>query len=47
MLAFDLAADKHVCALTETDSRVLGRCSVRVKAQLDESVAWELAAPPV
>ena len=44
MLAFDLAADKQVCALTDPDSRVLARRTVRVKAwQLAEVVAWGLA----
>ena len=43
VLAFDLAADKQVCALTDPDSRVLARRTVRVKAwQLDEAVAWGL-----
>jgi transposase len=45
VLAFDLAADKQVCALTDPDSRVLARRTVRVKAwQLGEAVAWGLAA---
>ncbi|GAA2848357.1 hypothetical protein GCM10010472_01590 [Pseudonocardia halophobica] len=44
VLAFDLAADKQVCALTDPDSRVLARRTVRVKAwQLSEAVAWGLA----
>ena len=44
MLAFDLAADKQVCALTDQDSRVLARRSVRAKAwELAEAVAWGLA----
>jgi transposase len=44
VLAFDLAADKQVCALTDPDSRVLARRTVRVKAwQLAEVVAWGLA----
>lgn len=43
VLAFDLAADKQVCALTDPDSRVLARRTVRVKAwQLGEAVAWGL-----
>jgi len=43
VLAFDLAADKQVCALTDPDSRVLTRRTVRVKAwQLGEAVAWGL-----
>ena len=43
VLAFDLAADKQVCALTDPDSRVLARRTVRVKAwQLSEAVAWGL-----
>jgi hypothetical protein len=32
VLAFDLAADKQVCALTDPDSRVLARRTVRVKS---------------
>jgi transposase len=44
VLAFDLAADKQVCALTDQDSRVLGRRTVKAKAwQLAESVTWGLA----
>ena len=44
VLAFDLAADKQVCALTDPDSRVLARRTVRCKAwQLGEAVAWGLA----
>jgi transposase len=44
VLAFDLAADKQVCALTDQDSQVLARRTVAVKAwQLDEVVAWGLA----
>lgn len=44
VLAFDLAADKQVCAVTDQDSRVLARRTVRVKAwQLDEAVEWGLA----
>jgi transposase len=41
VLAFDLAADKQVCALTDQDSRVLARRTVNAKAwQLREVVAW-------
>ena len=44
MLAFDLAADKQVCALSDPDSRVLDRRTVRVKAwELSEAVSWGLA----
>jgi transposase len=44
VLAFDLAADKQVCALTDQDSRVLARRTVKAKAwQLREVVAWGLA----
>jgi transposase len=44
VLAFDLADDKQVCALTDPDSRVLARRTWRVKAwQLGEAVAWGLA----
>lgn len=44
VLAFDLAADKQVCALTDPDSRVLARRTVRVKAwQLADAVGWGLA----
>jgi len=44
VLAFDLAADKQVCALTDQDSRVLARRTVRVKAwELSEAVSWGLA----
>jgi len=44
VLAFDLAADKQVCALTGQDSQVLARRTVTVKAwQLAEVVAWGLA----
>ena len=32
VLAFDLAADKQVCALTDQDSRVLARRTVSAKA---------------
>lgn len=45
VLAFDLAADKQVCALTDPDSRVLARRTLRCKAwQLAEAVGWGLAA---
>jgi transposase len=41
VVAFDLAADKQVCAVTDPDSRVLARRTVRCKAwQLDEAIAW-------
>ena len=44
VLAFDLAADKQVCALTDQDSQVLARRTVTTKAwQLSEAVAWGLA----
>ena len=44
VLAFDLAADKQVCALTDQDSRVLARRMVSAKAwQLAEAVEWGLA----
>ena len=44
VLAFDLAADKQVCALTDQDSQVLARRTVKAKAwQLAEAVAWGLA----
>ena len=44
VLAFDLAADKQVCALTDQDSRVLARRTVKAKAwQLAEAVGWGLA----
>ena len=43
-LAFDLAADKQVCALTVHDSRVLARRTVKAKAwQLAQAVSWRLA----
>jgi transposase len=43
VLAFDLAADKQVCAVTDPDSLVLARRTVRAKAwQLRQSVAWGL-----
>jgi transposase len=44
VLAFDLAADKQVCAVTDPDSRVLARRTVRCKAwQLSGAVQWGLA----
>lgn len=44
VLAFDLAADKQVCALTDQDSQVLARRTVKAKAwQLREAVEWGLA----
>jgi transposase len=44
VLAFDLAADKQVCAVTDPDSKVLARRTVRAKAwQLSEAVEWGLA----
>ena len=44
VLAFDLAADKQVCALTDQDSQVIARRTIRVKAwQLADAVAWGLA----
>jgi transposase len=44
VVAFDLAADKQVCAVTGPDSQVLARRTVRVKAwQLSEAVEWGLA----
>jgi transposase len=44
VLAFDLAADKQVCALTDQDSRVLARRTVKAKArQLAEAVEWGMA----
>jgi transposase len=44
VLAFDLAADKQVCAVTDPDSRVLARRTVRCKAwELADAVAWGLA----
>lgn len=43
VLAFDLAADKQVCALADQDSRVLARRTVKAKAwQLAEAVQWGL-----
>jgi transposase len=44
VLAFDLAADKQVCALTDQDSQVIARRTVTAKAwQLAEAVQWGLA----
>ena len=44
VLAFDLAAEKQVCALTDQDSRVIARRTVRAQAwQLAEAVEWGLA----
>jgi len=44
VLAFDLAADKQVCVLTDQDSKVLARRTVRCKAwELSEAVSWGLA----
>ena len=44
VLAFDLAADKQVCALVDQDSRVLARRTVKCKAwQLHEAVGWGMA----
>ena len=44
VLAFDLAADKQVCALADQDSRVVARRTVTAKAwQLAETVQWGLA----
>jgi transposase len=44
VVAFDLAADKQVCAVTDPDSKVLARRTVRCKAwQLNEAVSWGLA----
>jgi hypothetical protein len=44
VLAFDLAADNQVCAVTDPDSRVLARRTVRVKAwQPADAVEWGLA----
>lgn len=41
VVAFDLAADKQVCAVTDPDSQVVARRTVRCKAwQLDEVIAW-------
>ena len=47
VLAFDLAADKQVCALTDPDSRVLARRTARAKAwQLAQALDWGLAGRP-
>jgi transposase len=44
VLAFDLAADKQVCALTDQDSKVLARRTLRCKAwELSDAVSWGLA----
>jgi len=44
VLAFDLAADKQVCALTDQDSQVIARRTIKAKAwQLAEAVTWGLA----
>jgi transposase len=44
VLAFDLAADKQVCALTDQDSRVLARRTVIAKAwHLRKVLEWGLA----
>lgn len=44
VVAFDLAADKQVCAVTDPDSRVLARRTVTAKAwQLADAVAWGVA----
>ena len=44
VLAFDVAADKQVCVLTDQDSQVIARRTIKVKAwQLAEAVAWGLA----
>ena len=44
VVAFDLAADKQVCAVTDQDSRVLARRTVRCKAwELADAVAWGIA----
>ena len=41
VVAFDLAADKQVCVVSDPDSRVVARRTVRCKAwQLDEVIAW-------
>ena len=43
VLAFDLAADKQVCALSDLDSQVIARRTVKAKAwQLAEAVRWGL-----
>ncbi|HSP37946.1 MAG TPA: IS110 family transposase [Frankiaceae bacterium] len=44
VLAFDLAADKQVCALTDPDSQVIARRTVTAKAwQLDDAVSWGIS----
>jgi transposase len=44
VLAFDLAADKQVCALCDQDSQVIARRTITAKAwQLSAAVAWGLA----
>ena len=44
VLAFDLAADKQACALTDQDSRVLARRTVNAKAwHLRKVLEWALA----
>jgi len=44
VLAFDLAADKQACALTDQDSRVLARRTVNAKAwHLRKVLEWGLA----
>jgi transposase len=44
VVAFDLAAGKQVCAVTDPDSRVIARRTVRVKAwELADAVSWGLA----
>jgi len=44
VLAFDMAADKQVCALTDPDSQVIARRTVRVNAwELADAVEWGLA----
>ena len=41
VVAFDLAADKQVCAVTDPDSQVLARRTLRCKAwQLDGAIDW-------
>jgi hypothetical protein len=41
LLAFDRADQKQVCVLTDQDSRVLARRTIRVKAgQLREAIEW-------
>jgi hypothetical protein len=47
VLAFDLAADKQVCALCDQDSVVLARRTLSAKAwQLSEAIDWGLAGRP-